>query len=137
MSAISKEWTVTIISPPAGALTVLRDGLPLPTEIGPGLTTPVEILLVSIGTCFALSCWAAFTARKRDRSGLEVRVTGRKATQPPSRLAHIDLQVTFDESLPRAEALAIAASAEKLCTVTNTLASQPSCAVSVDIAKLL
>jgi uncharacterized OsmC-like protein len=94
----------------------------------------VEILLVSIGTCFALSCWAAFGARKLERVGFEVRVRGRKAQQPPSRIEDIDLQVTFDDGLPRAQAMAIAASAEKLCTVTNTLASEPPCAVSVGIS---
>jgi len=133
MSASAKQWSVKIVSPPAGALAVLRDGVPLPAEVGPGLTTPVEILLVSAGTCFALSCWAAFAARGRERVGFEVKVTGRKAPEPPSRLAHIELQVTFDASLPRAEALTVTASAEKLCTVTNTLASVPSCTVSVEV----
>jgi uncharacterized OsmC-like protein len=134
MSIAPKQWAVNIVSPPAGALAVLRDGVPLPAEIGPGLTTPVEILLVSIGTCFALSCWAAFAARGRERVGFEVQMTGRKAPEPPSRLAHIELQVTFDAGLPRAEALAITASAEKLCTVTNTLTWDSPCAVSVDVA---
>jgi uncharacterized OsmC-like protein len=134
MSVAPKQWAVKIVSPPAGALAVLRDGIPLPAGIGPGQTTPVEILLVSIGTCFALSCWAAFATRGLGRVGFEVRVTGRKAPEPPSRLADIELQVTFDASLPAAEALAVTASAEKLCTVTNTLTSNPPCAVSVDVA---
>jgi uncharacterized OsmC-like protein len=87
MSVAPKQWVVKIVSPPSGALTVLRDEMPLPAEIGPGLTTPVEILLVSIGTCFALSCHAAFAGRGLKRVGFEVSVTGRKAPQPPSRLA--------------------------------------------------
>ncbi len=136
MSVAPKQWTVNVVAPATGPLAVLREGLPLPAEIGPGRTTPVELLLVSIGTCFALSCHMAFATRGLQRVGLEVRVTGRKAPQPPSRLADIELQVTFDASLPSAEAVAVAASAEQLCTVTNTLTSQPPCAVSVDVVKL-
>jgi hypothetical protein len=96
MSVAPKQWTVKVISPPTGRLVVLRDGKPLPLEIGPDRTTPVEVLLVSIGTCFALSCHAAFAARGKERVGFEVSVTGRKALQPPSRLTSIELEVTFD-----------------------------------------
>lgn len=131
MSVASRQWTLTIVSPPAGPLAVRRDGKPLPADIGPGLTTPVELLLASIGTCFALSCHAAFASTRRERVGFEVRVTGRKALQPPSRLETIDLEVTFDAALPPAQALSITASAEKLCTVTNTVTSTPVCTVSV------
>ena len=133
MSASPKQRTVQVVSPQVGPLGVLRDGVPLGAEIGPGLTTPVEILLVSVGTCFALSCHAAFTLRKRERVGFEVSVTGRKAPQPPSRLANIQLEVTFDAGLPPEEAQALSALAKQLCTVTNTLMSEPPCTVSVDI----
>jgi uncharacterized OsmC-like protein len=134
MIIATKQWTVKIISPPAGPLVVLRDGLPLPAEIGPGQTTPVELLLVSIGSCFALSCWAAFVAKGLERVGFEVGVTGRKAPEPPSRLAAIELEVRFDARLLPVEARAIAASAERLCTVTNTLTLERPCAVNVNIA---
>ena len=70
----------------------------------------MEVLLVSIGTCFAHSCWAAFANRGLERVGFEVSVTGRKAPQAPSRLAYIEVKVTFDASLPQADALG------KLCT---------------------
>ena len=91
MSVAPKQWTVKIVSPPARPLGVLRDGVPLPAEIGPGLTTPVEVLLVSIGTCFALSCWAAFATQglervthgsRRAQTGQNLRVTMLKC--PPS-----------------------------------------------------
>jgi hypothetical protein len=45
MSVASKEWIIDVISPAAGTLEILRDGARLPTEVGPGFTTPVEILL--------------------------------------------------------------------------------------------
>ena len=135
MSASPKQWTVKVVSPQVGPLEVLRDGAPLGAEIGPNLTTPVEILLVSIGTCFALSCHAAFTLRKRDRVGFEVSVTGRKAPQPPSRLANIQLEVAFDAGVPPEEAEALSVLAKQLCTVTNTLMSEPACTVSVDVVQ--
>jgi uncharacterized OsmC-like protein len=133
MSAASKQWTVKVMSPAAGPLQVLRDGVPLPAEIGPGLTTPVEVLLISVGTCFALSCHMAFTIRGRQRMGLEVSVTGRKAPQLPSRLADIELEVTFDASVPAEEAQAISVLAKQMCTVTNALTSEPASAVSVEV----
>ena len=134
MNMVSKQWALEIISPPAGPLAVLRDGTTLPREIGPGQTTPVELLLASVGTCFALSCWAAFSARGLERVGFQVSVVGQKAAQLPSRLSSIELQVTFDPSLALAEAQAVSASAERLCTVTNTVTSEPSCTVRVDVA---
>ncbi len=137
MTIATKQWTVKIISPPAGSLVVLRDGVSLPAEIGPGQTTPVELLLVSIGSCFALSCWAAFSARGLERVEFEVGVTGRKAAEPPSRLAAIELEVIFDARLLPEDARAVAESAEQLCTVTNTVTSERPCAVSVNIATSL
>lgn len=134
MNVVSKRWALEIVSPPVGPLAVLREGSTLPAEIGPGQTTPVELLLASIGTCFALSCWAAFSARGLERVGFEVNIVGHKAAQLPSRLSSIDLAVTFDARLPLAQAHAISASAERSCTVTNTLTSQPSCTVRVDVA---
>jgi uncharacterized OsmC-like protein len=109
-----------------GRCTSARRNRPRPDD-------PRGMLLVSIGTCFALSCWAAFAAQGLQRVGFEVGVTGRKAPQLPSRLANIELEVTFDPGLPRAEALAVTASAEQLCTVTNTVTSEPQCAISVNV----
>jgi len=134
MNAAVKQWAVKVISPPVGALAVLRDGVPLPTEISPGAATPVEVLLASIGSCFALSCNAVFATRGVQRVAFQVSVTGRKAQQLPSRLISIELEVAFDPSLPSADALAITASAEQLCTVTNTLTSEPPCEIRVDVA---
>jgi len=119
MNATPKQWTVKIVSPPAGPLAVLRNGVPLPAQIDPGFTSPVEVLLVSIGTCFALSCYAAFADQGLKRVGFEVSVTGRKAPVPPSRLADIEVEATFDASLPLAEAQTLTALAKQLCTVTN------------------
>jgi uncharacterized OsmC-like protein len=134
MNVADKQWVLTVVSPASGQLAVLRDGTALPSEIGPGATTPVELLLASIGTCFALSCWAAFASRGLERMGFEVRVIGRKDAQPPSRLSSINLRVTFDVSLPLVEAQAVIASAERLCTVTNTMTFEPPCAIELDVA---
>ena len=133
MSTAPKQWTIKVISPAVGPLQILRDGAALPTEIGAGLTTPVEVLLVSIGTCFALSCHAAFTLRGQERVALEVSVIGRKAAQLPSRLADVLLKPSFDPRLPPAEAQAVSTLAKQLCTVTNTLTSDPPCSVRVEL----
>lgn len=129
MSIAPSQWTVKIISPPVGPLSVQRDGVALPAEIGSGLTTPVEVLLVSVGTCFALSCHAAFAGYGLQRVGFELNVTGRKAIQPPSRLEALDMQITFDAALSPEDARRITASAERLCTVTNTLSYGVPCSV--------
>jgi uncharacterized OsmC-like protein len=118
MSAL-KQWTITVVSPAVGPLQ--------------GKATPVEILLTSIGMCFALSCHAAFALRALRRISFEVRVSGRKAPQLPSRLANVQLEVIFDPGLPTEEGLALAAVAKQLCTVTNTLTSEPACEVVVGV----
>ncbi len=79
MSASPRQWSVKVVSPASGPLEVLRDGAPLGTQIGTGLTTPVEVMLVSVGTCFALSCHSALTLRNQQRVGFAVSVVGRKA----------------------------------------------------------
>jgi uncharacterized OsmC-like protein len=71
----------------------------------------------------------------RARVGFEVSVTGHKAPEPPSRLAKIELGVTFDASLPLAEAQGLVEAAERLCTVTNTLTSEPRCLVSIGLIR--
>jgi uncharacterized OsmC-like protein len=71
-----------------------------------------------------------------ERVKFEVSVTGHKAPQPPSRLTNVELEVAFDTALPAAQALAITASAEQLCTVTNTLKSEPRSSIVVNVGKL-
>jgi len=130
-----KQWTIQVVSPVSGPMEILRDGAPLAlTRIGPGEVTPVEVMLVSVGTCFALSCHAAFPVRQQQRVAFTVNVTGRKAPQLPSRLDDIRLEVHFAAGVPAPEARSIAALAKQMCTVTNTLSAVPPCTVSLEVA---
>lgn len=133
-AAPAKRWSIQVISPAAGPLQVRRDDAPLDlNQIGPGQVTPVELLLVSIATCFALSCQAALVLRQQPSTAFEVEVRGSKAPQLPSRLAEVRLDVRFAAGLPAEEALRIAALAKQMCTVTNTLAAGPACALDLTV----
>ena len=123
-----RQWSITTHAASDGALAVHRDGASL-LGLAFDQLTPVELLLIAVGNCFALSCHAAMAARQRERVAFEVRVTGTKAVELPSRLATIDVRIAFFDRLPPEEADAIAAHAKRLCTVSNTLAAAPSCTV--------
>lgn len=133
--AATRQWTLKVISPAAGPLRIERDGTALDlNQIGPGLATPVELLLVSVGTCFALSCQAAFTQRKKPLVGFEITVTGLKAQRLPSRLETIHQELRFEPGLDLDEAQAIAELGKQMCTVTNTLASVPPCTLEIEVS---
>lgn len=53
----------------------------------PAALAPMEYLLASIATCFALSCQAVLAARKLEAPPFAVDVRGVKAADKPSRLA--------------------------------------------------
>jgi len=133
-AAPAKQWSIQVISPASGPLQVRRGGASLDlSQIGPGQVTPVELLLVSIATCFALSCQAAFALRQQQSTAFEVEVRGSKAPQLPSRLAEVRLDVRFAAELPAEEAQRVAVLAKQMCTVTNTMAAAPACAVAVTV----
>ena len=121
MSAVSKRWAISVVSPQSGPLEVQRDGMPLGSEIGVGHTTPVEVLLVSVGTCFALSCHAAFTLRGEERVEFKVGVSARKHDALPSRLSEVEVTVHFRTDVAAERSADVIKLAKGLCTVTNTL----------------
>jgi uncharacterized OsmC-like protein len=131
----TKQWSIQVVSPKAGSLRVLRGAVPLDlNHIGPGEVTPVELLLISIATCFALSCHAAFPLRQQTRTTFEVEVSGAKAAQRPSRLSEVSLNVRFAAELPVEEARRVAELAKQMCTVTNTMAAATECRMNVSLA---
>jgi uncharacterized OsmC-like protein len=133
-AAPARQWSIQVICPAAGALQVRRAGALLDlNHIGPGQVTPVELLLVAIATCFALSCQAAFALRQQQSTAFEVEVRGSKAAQLPSRLAEVRLEVRFAAGLPAEEAQRIAALGKQMCTVTNTMTAAPACVVDVTV----
>ena len=131
---IPRRWTVSCRSVADQPLLIHCAGQPL-TQSAPATldnVSPVEYLLVAIATCFALSCRAALKTRQLPLVALEVAVEGEKAPDQPSRLAAIRIAVRFDAALGEADATAVTTEAKSLCTVTNTLAGQPSIKVELN-----
>jgi uncharacterized OsmC-like protein len=117
-------------------LTIYCDGRKL-TQSSPGTldnVSPVEYLLISAATCFALSVRAVLLPRKLSGLAFEVVATSEKALDLPSRLNHIALTVIFGSDIDQSRAAAIANDAKSLCTVTNTILNSPIIAVSSRIA---
>jgi uncharacterized OsmC-like protein len=108
-------------------LQIFVDGRPL-TQSSPGVVdnvSPVEYLLISVATCFALSIRAVLLHRKLSATTFEVVTTGEKAPDAPSRLNHIALTAIFGNDIDESGAAAIANEAKSLCTVTNTVLGSP------------
>jgi uncharacterized OsmC-like protein len=132
--SIAREWTVRAHSSGNEPLMVWSQGQLLdqkaPGQIG--AVSPVEYLLVSIATCFALSCRVALAQRERQGEEFDVSARGSKAANLPSRLSEIELEVVFAGALDgRAEA--VVEHAKRLCTVTNTLAESLQARVAVRV----
>jgi uncharacterized OsmC-like protein len=120
---IAKRWSVNALSAGHGALQIFADGRPL-AHSSPGVidnVSPVEFLLISAASCFALSVSAVLRARKLSAMTFEVVATGEKALDAPSRLNHIALAVIFGEGIEKSQSTSIADDAKSLCTVTNTI----------------
>jgi len=129
---IAKRWSVNALSTGQTSLTIFCDGRPL-TLSSPGVLdniSPVQYLLISVASCFALSVRAVLLARKLSGTTFEVVTTGEKALDAPSRLNHIAVTVIFGDRIGESQAAAIASDAKALCTVTNTILGNPAIAVS-------
>jgi len=123
----AKRWSVSAVSSGDQPLEMFCDGKPLVTE-SPGImegVSPVEHLLIAVATCFALSCRGALVARQMRWPVFEVKVTGVKALDLPSRLESIGIEVAFGNDVSSDDAESLAAAAKQLCTVTNTFAGAP------------
>ncbi len=120
MSVIaSKTWSVSATSSGKQPLQIFCGGRPL-TQTAPATidgVSPVEYLLISVATCFALSCRAVLVTRRLTAADFEVAVVGTKALDLPSRLSHIEVTVAFGGNIPEDAATGIAAEAKLLCTV--------------------
>ena len=127
IGASPKRWVVSATATPKQSMTLACAGRPL-TQSKTGSVddvSPVELMLLSIAGCFALSCRAALKARKATPTPVEVTVTGEMAHDAPSRVSRITLAVIFGHGMSSDEAAAIAQDAKRLCTVTNTILGVP------------
>ena len=93
------------------------------TNTGP---QPTDLLLVSIGSCFALAM--AFVAKKRsiELLGLTVSVVG---SYEGTRFASIAVSISSDS--PREVLETLIPEAERVCYVSNTLRNQPELVVDI------
>lgn len=91
------------------------------TSAAVGAMAPMEYLLASVATCFALSCQAVLAARKVEAPPFAVDVRGVKAADKPSRLAQVSVQIDWPEEFDAVLASRIAADAKRICTVSNSM----------------
>lgn len=95
-----------------------------PTQAG---FNPLDLLLASLAACMSMS--ARIAARDLGFGdhfeGLQVEVTGDKASDEPSRFASLSITMTFQNTLDPHDQARIAHRAEEICTVSNTLAVRP------------
>ena len=89
----------------------------------PELAVPVELLLVSVASCFAKSCHIVLAARGEAPCDIRIEVTGEKAGDPPNRLSRIRIDCEL-MGLDAAQAGRVRRDAKRICTVTNTLACE-------------
>ena len=84
--------------------------------------TPLEVQAASLAACMDVSLRIAAQRAWLDRLGaLTVSVAANKAEDAPSRLALFEISVQFDDPLDPALQASLAAEAEKICTISNTL----------------
>lgn len=87
----------------------------------PEIASPVDYLLVAVGTCFAKSCAVILAAQNEPENPVSVEVFGRKADTGPNRIDRILVEVTFEDTIKPDRADRILRNAKRICTVSNSL----------------
>lgn len=88
--------------------------------------SPIQYLLISIASCFALSCRAELSRRKLKNISFEVVVMGDKEIgSTENLLSPISIVTIFGSGITEPLAREITERAQPLCTVTNTLLESP------------
>jgi uncharacterized OsmC-like protein len=118
-----RQWSISARSNKSQPLTFFREGLPLPPSDS-GELSPIEFLLLSVASCFALSCRAAGTILGAPPLSLKVEARGEKQPGLPNRLVGIEIHTEI-ESLDEVARAAIVSEAKRLCTVANTVLQAP------------
>ncbi|CAD7054129.1 OsmC family peroxiredoxin [Pseudorhizobium endolithicum] len=116
----------TITTPTGGSMEAITVGS------DPGFN-PLDLLYASLATCLAISARiAASELGLLDRiTMVRVQVIGEKAPETPSRVLRIASTLALEGDLDTAQRCAIAEHAERICTVSNTLARSPELTVTV------
>lgn len=113
---------------PRGAVSVATPtggSMELTTSVSEAGFSPLDLLYSALAGCLALSArHAAAQQGLGDRiDGIRVEVGGEKAAGEPSRIAAVRLRLIVTGTISAAEREALVAEAERLCTVSNTLAA--------------
>jgi len=85
--------------------------------------TPPELLLGSVGACAGHYAVQYLKIRNLPATGLEIRVTGEKATNP-ARVSEIGIEVTYPLELSTKDREGVLAAIHK-CLIHNTLLNPP------------
>lgn len=111
-----------------GAPTLLVDG---EREAAP---SPVEALLVALGSCSAIDVVEILEKRRTPASHLEVRVEFARAEHPPRRVtaARVVYRVATDSELHHVER-AVELSFQKYCSVSTSLAPDTELTWAVEV----
>lgn len=128
MTKSLKRWSVNAVSEGQSPLTLFCDDRPFGgSAVGtPETLSPVQYLLVSIASCFALSCRAELRRRKLGNISFEVVVLGEKEIGAAESLLNaISIVTIFGSGITEPLAQQITEKAKSLCTVTNTLLDSP------------
>jgi uncharacterized OsmC-like protein len=83
--------------------------------------TPIELLESSLGLCVSITLHQILERDGFGRPDLEVTVTGKKAEDSPSRVESFLVDVKLSEQLDEDYSQKLILSAERACTIGNTL----------------
>jgi uncharacterized OsmC-like protein len=124
----TKRWTVNVVSERHLPLALFCDGRPLPPNpptIADSIS-PIQYLLISVASCFALSCRAVLSRRKLSDNSFEVVVIGEKQLAPVENwLSQISVVAIFGSGITESDAILITDQAKPMCTVANTIFESP------------
>ncbi len=95
---------------------------------------PVDLLYASLASCLALSgrIAASRLSLLNRLVGVQASVTGEKSEEEPMRVTRISVHLAVEGDFSAAERASIVHMAEEICTVSNTLKTSPSLALSFD-----
>lgn len=122
---LSRQGPPLIVSATGGEIQVVTR----PSEAG---FNPLDLLYASLSACLVLSARiAAGEQGVLDKlNAVEARVKGSKASDGPSRIERFEIELLIDADLDEAAKDEIAAAAEQICTVSNTLRGHPGFAIA-------
>jgi uncharacterized OsmC-like protein len=124
MTKPCKRWSVNAVSEGRARLALYCEGRPLAGDasVSLDLVTPVHYLLLSIASCFALSCRAILSRRNLGRVAFEVVAIGdRRAAGSPNTLSQISVIAIFRGGVTDAMAAWLMEESKPLCTVANSI----------------